>query len=545
MMKMMARIGRLFRSCMLSRNPLSTFQCAFFHRAPNSTRAQSFIPRRGEKDFEPRNTIGTGTGTKLQQHLLDKSRNAMFTALTGARGTNSRSMSHAIWLPGIARAHVIHARGKHFATLGASVSRDGSKKRLELLPEEALYLFERGSLFCWKQSSPDAVYPEELEDDTPAPGQPMSVQQGYAEMLGHENLSLDHYQVYAYLKRLGYNVLRTSSPTPPLVSWWRRCVSALLQPFRAVRNGLALFLEIPIWKRRDWWRPRLYHGWLFPRNYSQLCFTLSLTSPHAPSSDELFSRLQFIPRGHGLPLNSRYTDSKQNKTPYKIFFDVYKPAVTFRRTDEQRPAPSFQVVVIKFVLPVIIEVSLTSRLYLARERRQSRPFTSSRHSLMKPKTGLNHFRGRRSQTLAIKELQLNPRARQMASRHLQLRELRSIHQRPHLRRRYRRTCCYPPLQVHPGGLPCCASSTSRQHQHRRVLANRIHSSSYAMGPKVSSLLSLMLVPSHATGLTGVTLRRGLCYRLRHGDVTLGSFASRGALFGKFYCMRGIVVTDTL
>lgn len=42
-----------------------------------------FIPKRGEKDYEPR-----PTGSSLQQHMLEKSRAAMFDAIGSARGVN-------------------------------------------------------------------------------------------------------------------------------------------------------------------------------------------------------------------------------------------------------------------------------------------------------------------------------------------------------------------------------------------------------------------------------------------------------------------------
>lgn len=64
-------------------------------------------------------------------------------------------------------------------------------KRLELLPEEAIYLVERGALFCWKQS--DLLTKNTLGLE----GSPMSVHQAYSEMIGMENLTLDKYQVHS------------------------------------------------------------------------------------------------------------------------------------------------------------------------------------------------------------------------------------------------------------------------------------------------------------------------------------------------------------
>lgn len=66
------------------------------------------------------------------------------------------------------------------------------QKRLELLPEEALYLVERGAMFCWKEHESFDTHnlrPEEMQ------GSPMSVQQAFAEMIGKEDLTLEKYQV--------------------------------------------------------------------------------------------------------------------------------------------------------------------------------------------------------------------------------------------------------------------------------------------------------------------------------------------------------------
>jgi tRNA-splicing endonuclease subunit Sen54 len=91
------------------------------------------------------------------------------------------------------------ARGTHFSSVGHSAPREildenGAnkiQKRLELLPEETIYLVERGSLFCWKEcdSLPPTASTEQME------GAPMSVQQVYAEMIGVDGLTMEKLQV--------------------------------------------------------------------------------------------------------------------------------------------------------------------------------------------------------------------------------------------------------------------------------------------------------------------------------------------------------------
>lgn len=111
--------------------------------------------------------------------------------------SHSKSASYGIWYPGISRVHVTVARGIHFSVMGHSAARptpskdDSTKlqKRLELLPEEAIYLVERGSLFCWKDIQAG------LSDLGDVEGAPMTVQQAFSEMIGKEDLTLEKYQV--------------------------------------------------------------------------------------------------------------------------------------------------------------------------------------------------------------------------------------------------------------------------------------------------------------------------------------------------------------
>lgn len=92
----------------------------------------------------------------------------------------------------------------HSAPHSVSKAGEGTKiyKRIELLPEEALYLVERGTLFCTKES-------DELKSNIPGmddvEGSPMSVQQAFAEMIGSEGLTLEKYQV-RFVCHLSYHI---------------------------------------------------------------------------------------------------------------------------------------------------------------------------------------------------------------------------------------------------------------------------------------------------------------------------------------------------
>jgi len=103
-------------------------------------------------------------------------------------------------MPQYSHARVVDARGTVFDTLGFTVRRqEDTHKRLELLPEEALYLVERGSMLCWRERSNIPPQEEnEAYDPVKLIGEPMSAQQCFSQMLGTEGITLEHYQVRGF-----------------------------------------------------------------------------------------------------------------------------------------------------------------------------------------------------------------------------------------------------------------------------------------------------------------------------------------------------------
>ncbi|KAJ3573636.1 hypothetical protein NP233_g2305 [Leucocoprinus birnbaumii] len=277
--------------------------------------ARPVIPRRGEKEFEPR----AHGGTDLQTHILER-----------------KGISYGIWHPSLARTQVTVQRGIHFTSMGHSAARptldeDGAtkiKKRLELLPEEAIYLIERGALFCWGESDVDTSHLQGFEGIA---GAPMSVQQAYAEMIGKENLTLEKFQVYAYLRRLGYAVTRNDAPnesypmpppfdlTKPQPSLLRR----ILLPFSSIFSGIMRIFTSGL----SWWKPVRPSRWLY-HDYASV-----------------YRLLRFLPSGHSVPLHHQLRKNSQSPpSPYKIFYNVFKPSTPFKKTTP--PLPDFQVVVV-------------------------------------------------------------------------------------------------------------------------------------------------------------------------------------------------------
>lgn len=158
----------------------------------DSNTEQLSLPRRGDKDFEPH-------GTTSQQNALSRARAAMHEALSFPRIHTPKYRITATYDPDRDYIVVDNPRGHHFRTMGKAEA-DG---RLYLLPEEALYLVERGNLdLRWPAGG---GHNNEGDNDE---GIPLSLQSAYAALIGQLGLTLERYSVYIGLKRCGYIVTR-------------------------------------------------------------------------------------------------------------------------------------------------------------------------------------------------------------------------------------------------------------------------------------------------------------------------------------------------
>lgn len=205
-------------------------------------------------------------------------------------------------------------RGHIYDSLGISVRhppRFGKKQTYnELLPEEALYLLERGSLQIWVGPEAETETEHVLgvgmwkdEEWGVAGAVEMSVMEGYGVFIGKEGLTWERYQVglssclawiseahsrqaYAYLKRLGYTVQRAprfvpdyfdpprlhpQPPSlPPFRSWWTRLpswISSLLSLVgRQIYSAAASIVKVGLdltWTRKPF-RQTLLSTWRGP-----------------------------------------------------------------------------------------------------------------------------------------------------------------------------------------------------------------------------------------------------------------------------------------
>ena len=167
----------------------------------------------------------------------------MHNALSFQRVHPPKGLNTATFHPETNMAYIYSPKGPHFAKMGNVLSSeedpfgdDGKRgQRLWLLPEEVLYLIERGSL--------DVRWPPATDEDETGDsmGLPMSLQGAYAMFIGdkesHEGaLTFERYSVYAGLKRIGYTVQRAPSwssdtgfpgkesyaalPSPPRLPWY-------------------------------------------------------------------------------------------------------------------------------------------------------------------------------------------------------------------------------------------------------------------------------------------------------------------------------------
>lgn len=238
--------------------------------------------RKGEKDFESH-------GTRAQDASLEKSRRAMEEALSYTRMHKKEEWCRG-WLfspefeddgdrrEGERCVVVEREVGGWSKDMGRVLtkgeSRDG-QPRLWLLPEEALFLVERGNLdLWWPERTLEELVPElnkaaYTSTDDYDVGVPLSLEAAYSLLIGEEGergkITLPKYQVYAHLKRSGIHVLRApetittpepksvqkttlwqwltslipqSKPTPP--SWGPLVQPGLYRSYRPIYTQLAI-----------------------------------------------------------------------------------------------------------------------------------------------------------------------------------------------------------------------------------------------------------------------------------------------------------------
>lgn len=309
--------------------------------------------RKGEKDFESH-------GTRAQENALEASRRVMEEVLSFERFHTEDNWVRAWYFPGwwgsaggravvegnervdAEELHledrvvvVEHERGFPARLLGRVVP--GVKREMPasgrtwLLPEEALYLFERGTMeLWWPDKSVEELFPPTaveggaeppksmltgLEDDEYTVGVPLTLQGAYAMLIGEPGeagkVPLARFQVYSTLKRAGYHVTpapRTPAPStataPSSLSLWQWLTSLIPSQGPPSLGPLV--------------RPGLYHSY-----------------------NTIYKQLAVIPR-HKPTSRSAITTSPDD--PFRVHYHVWRAEGSFRKGAP--PAPDFRICVV-------------------------------------------------------------------------------------------------------------------------------------------------------------------------------------------------------
>ncbi|KAM9393516.1 tRNA-splicing endonuclease subunit Sen54 [Pholidichthys leucotaenia] len=143
------------------------------------------IPVRGQKDF-------FRNDSEEQRQRVEQSLNEHWSLVSEERVERLGNLVKAAWLPSERIVVLQSPAGKFWQTMGFA-----AKGKQYLLPEEALYLMECGNL---------QVFYQDL---------PLSIQDGYEKFLSSDTMSLQQYQVFGHLKRLGYVVHRFDLSSEP------------------------------------------------------------------------------------------------------------------------------------------------------------------------------------------------------------------------------------------------------------------------------------------------------------------------------------------
>ncbi|KAL3479315.1 tRNA splicing endonuclease subunit [Aspergillus californicus] len=304
--------------------------------------AELSLPKRGEKDFEPNPTL-------FQADILSASRQAMHNALSYPRVHNPKSRVIGIYAPngpappktsntldkdapatkhspasiGVhpdSCVYVMHPKGQLFKTIG----RADRWSRVWLLPEEALYLLERGSLdLRW----PCCAVGDGDEDDIEDSEIPMSLQAAYACLVGYGGLTMERFSVYTGLKRLGYTLTRAPGWTDGGEAEGAQLPEADNRK-SLIRQGAGLagiFTRFLTWLRDSTPTSAMgpVAGLGFHHSYSDIYRKLSLIPYYDPVTA---------------------VSSQQPELPYAVVFHVYKPSPSFRKSAP--PSPDFRIAVI-------------------------------------------------------------------------------------------------------------------------------------------------------------------------------------------------------
>ena len=292
------------------------------------------IPKRGDKDFEPH-------GTKHQDGILESQRQAMHDVLNytrvyppkshirafyyGEESLRRDEVIHEEWRQGLDDDHVVvvETAKQSFSIAMGSWTKGKPVPTLWLLPEEALYLVERGSLDMWWPTSSSFKHAQNKREDNDTEdesvdekdeGTPMSLQAAYAMLIGREGqrgkVTMEKYNVYSNLRRAGYVVQRAWEWDPKA-------------------SGLG---------NKDVQEPYSIFNWIFGRLFAEEEIKHPAYGPLVQpgmyrSYNSIYRQIAIIPRHKPL----RIPDNPTPEHPYKVSFHLWKAAAGYSKRNAGPP----------------------------------------------------------------------------------------------------------------------------------------------------------------------------------------------------------------
>lgn len=149
------------------------------------------------------------TGYLVPPHILNEQKDENIEEEDESIAQPNKSKDIKYGIGGDACVCVPNPRGQFFKNMG----RADRWNREWLLPEEALYMLERGSLDIRWPANRDEDEIETFDSSNLDDTIPMSLQAAYACFMGRGGLTMERYTVYAGLKRGGYTVIRAGEPS--------------------------------------------------------------------------------------------------------------------------------------------------------------------------------------------------------------------------------------------------------------------------------------------------------------------------------------------
>jgi tRNA-splicing endonuclease subunit Sen54 len=240
---------------------------------------------------------------------------------------------------------VAQPRGPHFEKLGRA--KGGITW---LLPEEMLYLLERGNL--------DVRWGEEMGGGV---GVPMSLQGAYAVVVGEGlgRVSRERWCVYAGLRRAGYIILR--SPEWDGVEGEARNTAEGMTSNATGAVGLFAQLFTAIFGSRRLEEPLPLGPLVKPGCYKSYSGSIQIyMSQFIPLTavDDIYRRLALIPTHSPHSTAKTPPSSQATSPPFCICFHIYKPSPTFRKSAPG--LPDFRIAVVDAhttITPTLAELS--------------------------------------------------------------------------------------------------------------------------------------------------------------------------------------------